>query len=52
MIDAGKRDARVTAVLARAPEWLRRDFASAEPALRARAEETLATMIKAAVTAA
>lgn len=35
----------VGGVIARAPEWMRRDLASSEPASRERAEETLAAMI-------
>jgi hypothetical protein len=39
----------VTAVLRHAPEWVRRDLAAREPAVRLRAEETLAAMIAAAL---
>jgi hypothetical protein len=37
--------ATITAVLARAPEWIRHDLVSKEPGARARAEETLAAMV-------
>jgi hypothetical protein len=36
--------------IARAPEWVKRDLLSKEPALRERAEEALAAMIAAALT--
>lgn len=36
-------------LLARAPEWLRTDFASKEAAVRMRAEESLTMMIEAAL---
>ena len=36
-------------VLARAPDWLRRDLASEQPGQRATAEETLAAMLTAAL---
>ncbi len=39
----------ITAVLARAPEWLRQDLASEEQSARTRAEETLAAMIERAI---
>jgi hypothetical protein len=39
----------VAAVLARAPEWIRQDLAGKDAASRARAEETLAAMIAAAL---
>ena len=35
----------VHAVVQRSPQWLRHDFVSQDPALRARAEETIAAMI-------
>jgi hypothetical protein len=37
--------ATITATVARAPEWVRHDLVSKEPAARARAEETLAAII-------
>jgi hypothetical protein len=37
--------ATITAVIARAPEWIRHDLLSKEPGSRARAEETLGAMI-------
>lgn len=39
----------VTAVLSKAPQWVRHDLASHEPTLRLRAEESLAAMIAAAL---
>lgn len=39
----------VTAVLERAPEWVRTDLAAKDAAARARAEETLAAMVAAAL---
>jgi hypothetical protein len=42
----------ITLVLNQAPQWIRADLASKEPALRERAEEALAAMIAAAVAAA
>lgn len=39
----------ITAVLDRAPEWIRHDFASKDVALRNGAEEALATIIAAAL---
>ena len=39
----------VEAVLARAPEWIRRDLVQTDPASRRRAEEALAAMIAAAL---
>lgn len=39
----------ITAVIAKAPMWIRQDLASPEAATRLRAEETLAAMIKAAL---
>ena len=41
--------AAVNAVLARTPEWVRRDLASKELSERQRAEEALAAMIAAAL---
>lgn len=35
----------ITAVIARAPEWIRHDLLSKESGARERAEETLAAMI-------
>ena len=35
----------VERVLAKAPQWIRQDFVSADPAARTRAEESLAAMI-------
>lgn len=37
--------ATITAVIARAPEWIRHDLLSKETSIRTRAEETLAAMI-------
>lgn len=42
----------ITTVLNQAPQWIRVDLASKEPALRERAEEALAAMIAAAVASA
>lgn len=39
----------ITAVLAHAPQWIRRDLCSVDPKLRLRAEESLAAMIAAAI---
>jgi hypothetical protein len=39
----------ITAVLARAPQWIRHDLLSAEAGTRRRAEETLAAMIEQAI---
>jgi hypothetical protein len=39
-------------VLSRMPEWVRQDLANKDPTARARAEETLAAMIGAAMDAA
>ena len=39
----------ITAVLARAPDWLRNDLAARDATMRERAEETLAAMIAAAL---
>ncbi len=39
----------ITAVIARAPQWIRHDLASSDAALRVRAEESLAAMIAAAL---
>ncbi len=39
----------VLGVLARAPQWVRQDLLSADPIVRARAEETLAAMISSAL---
>lgn len=36
-------------VLERAPQWVRQDLLSADPIVRARAEETLAAMISSAL---
>jgi hypothetical protein len=41
--------ALVTALLERASEWVRTDLAAKDPAARARAEETLAAMVAAAL---
>jgi hypothetical protein len=35
----------VAAVLARAPDWIRRDLLAKDPAVRTQAEETLAAII-------
>jgi hypothetical protein len=35
----------IRALVAKAPEWLRHDFASTDPLARERAEDTLAAMI-------
>lgn len=39
----------VLSVLERAPEWLRHDLSAKDPAVRTRAEETLAAMIVSAL---
>ena len=39
----------ITAVLGRAPQWVRHDMSSSDPGLRTRAEETLAAMIEQAI---
>ena len=39
----------VTEVLGRAPEWVRSELSAKDPAIRRRAEETLAAMIGAAL---
>lgn len=39
----------IITVLARAPQWIRQDLVSPEPAIRVRAEETLAAMIEQAI---
>ena len=39
--------ALVTAVLAKAPEWIRKDLATKESVIRTRAEEALAALITA-----
>jgi len=39
----------VLRVLERAPQWVRQDLLSGDPAVRARAEETLAAMISSAL---
>jgi len=44
--------ATVTAVIARAPEWVRQELVSKEASTRARAEESLAAMIADALKAA
>lgn len=41
----------ITAVIARAPEWIRQELLSKEPSTRARAEEALAAMITDALNA-
>lgn len=41
--------ATVTALIARAPEWVRQELSSKEQATRARAEEALAAMIAGAL---
>lgn len=35
----------ITAIVARAPDWMRQDLLSKDPIVRRRAEETLAAMI-------
>jgi hypothetical protein len=35
----------ILAVIERAPQWVRHDLGSKDPAIRSRAEETLAAMI-------
>lgn len=42
-------NALVSDILARAPEWIRKDLASKEAASRTRAEEALAALIGAAL---
>lgn len=44
--------AEITAIIARAPEWIRQELLSKEQATRARAEEALAAMIAGALTRA
>jgi len=39
----------VLSVLARAPQWVKQEMLSADPVVRARAEETLAAMISSAL---
>lgn len=39
----------VLGVLARAPQWVKQEMLSADPIVRARAEETLAAMISSAL---
>lgn len=39
----------LTAALARIPQWIRHDLATQDPAIRIRAEESLAAMIAAAL---
>lgn len=41
--------AKIHAIVARAPEWIRHDLLSKEPAVRARAEDALAAMIATAL---
>ncbi|MGK2911816.1 MAG: DUF6771 family protein [Sphingobium sp.] len=43
--------ATITAVLAKAPQWIRHDISSSDAALRVRAEESLAAIIAAALQA-
>lgn len=45
-----KLNARITQVVASAPEWVRTDLTSRDPIIRERAEETIAAMIAAALT--
>ena len=42
--------ATITAIVARAPEWIRQELLSKEKATRARAEEALGAMIASALT--
>ena len=37
--------ATIATIIARAPEWVRQELLSKEPAIRARAEEALAAMV-------
>jgi hypothetical protein len=46
-----KNAAIILQTVARAPEWVRRDLCSSDPATRAQAEEVLAAMIANALTA-
>jgi hypothetical protein len=41
---------KITAIIARMPEWLRQELASKESSTRERAEEALSAMIAAALT--
>ncbi|WP_319025627.1 DUF6771 family protein [Rhizorhabdus wittichii] len=41
--------AKIARAVQHAPEWLRQDLVSKDPAVRSRAEETLAAMIAAAL---
>ncbi|WP_446655464.1 DUF6771 family protein [Blastomonas sp.] len=45
----GDMNQLVLRVLERAPQWVRQDLLSSDPAVRARAEETLAAMISSAL---
>ncbi|MDX3910800.1 MAG: hypothetical protein QHC67_13420 [Sphingobium sp.] len=49
VMDQPDLTAIVTAVLAKAPQWIRHDLASTDATLRVRAEESLAAMIAAAL---
>jgi hypothetical protein len=44
-----KYSAMINTVLAKAPEWIRSEFASRDSSARSRAEEALAAMIAAAL---
>ena len=44
--------ALVTSVLAKAPEWIRKDLATKDAVIRTRAEEALAALITAELTKA
>ena len=44
-------DGALFAAIAHLPEWLRVDLSAKDPAVRRRAEETLAAMVRAAVDA-
>ena len=50
-MDANAIGRIVVEALSRAPAWVRNDLAAKEPALRERAEETLAALITVAITA-
>ena len=43
--------ARIALVVKNAPEWVRTDLASRDPAIRERGEETIAAMIVSAIDA-
>lgn len=46
---ANETSIAIADIVSRMPEWVRRDLLSTDPAIRARAEETIAAMIKDAI---